>query len=435
MSNSMINNINGESEICVSIFCMTYNQENYIRETMEGFLMQKTSFKYEILVHEDASSDNTPEILKAYEDKYPDKVRVIYEEKNIYGTGVDYYYDILAPIARGKYIAICEGDDAWIDDSKLQRQVDYMEQHPECSLVGHKAFLQYPLNWSGERDPRAMGYPTEGVVPYEHIFENWDIPTNSFLFRKDDYIKMPKFFREAPTGDEPLEFYLGGLGEIYFMDRVMSVYNKMTDNSWSERFLKSDFSVMAKYYGGYVHLFTNIDKYSGFKKHDFFNECIKERIRRASIYICSNSTSFDEVGIKLSQIAVECPNEWKDYINEQQSIRFSFWNRESVFWDSVKGKNIYLYGAGRLATKFINEIAPKDMKIKGIIVSDGKRHEKSLKGFDIIELCEYCKMHKNNDSAIVICLKDDFAREAIEELNNNDIDDYIWVYENVYKIM
>ena len=421
----------GDCEVMVSVFCMTYNQENFIRDTLEGFLMQKTDFTYEILIHEDASTDSTAEILREYELRYPDIIKVFYEKENKYGKGIDYFYDILAPVSKGKYIAICEGDDAWIDEDKLQLQVDYMEGHPECSLIGHKAFLQYPPGWTGDRDARSMGYRYEGDVPYESMFKIWEIPTSSFLFRRDLYMEMPKFFRNAPTGDEPLEFYLAGRGKVYFLNRVMSVYNKMTADSWSVRFLKNDFGRMAVYYSGYIDLFRGIDRYTDYVRHDFFNDCIRERIRRASIYICSNSKSYYEAGELLRQLADACCDEWKDYILSQKQERFYFWDPEGTYWDCAKGKSVYVYGAGRLATKFLIEIVPHDVEIEGVIVSDNQQKADSLRGIKIIYLSEFLNSHRE-DGLIVIALKDDFASDVKATLDSLDFHNYVWVYESVY---
>ncbi|MCR5678132.1 MAG: glycosyltransferase family 2 protein [Agathobacter sp.] len=418
-------------QISVSIFCMAYNQENYIRETIEGFLMQKTNFEYEILIHEDASTDSTADILKYYESMYPDKIKVVYEEKNIYGTGVDYFYDILAPLAKGKYIALCEGDDAWIDEDKLQLQFDYMESHPDCSLVGHRCYLQYPPNWDRIRDNRSMGYRESGIVPYETIFEKWEIPTNSFFFRKETFMEMPKFFREAPTGDEPLEFYLANKGYIYFINRVMSVYNKMTADSWSVKFINSGFEKMARYYAGYIQLFESIDEYTGYTKHDFYDACIKERIRRAVIYIFFNTKSISDVRKMLNQLADVVPKRWKDYVLEQEKC-FWFYNEEKAnrIWQRANDKKIYVYGAGALATKFLFDVAPENMKVSGFIISDKKKNNGELEGIKISNLSEIedtCR-----DEFIVVAVIDQWAEEIKKELQERGIKNVFWVYETVF---
>ena len=417
-------------EIIVSVFCLAYNHEKYIREMLEGCLMQKTDFAFEVLIHEDASTDNTAEILREYEKKYPDIIRVVYEEKNRYKTGVDYFYDILLPMARGKYIAVCEGDDAWIDDKKLQLQVDYMESHEDCSLIGHKTFLQYPGDWDRVRDYRCMGYENDGIVPYESMFTDWKIPTSSFLFRKNTYIEMPRFFMDAPTGDEPLLWFLAGKGHVYFMDRVMSVYNKMTSDSWTVRFINSAFESMAEYYAGYVRLFEEIDEYTNHTRHLFFEECIKERIRRALAYILFNSKLYDEVGSMLKTLSKACPDEWEAYIIRQQK-RFWFADKE-MFDQYHKGlgeRDFYIYGAGGLATKFILEILPNDMKINAVLISDGQIKKDKLEGIEIKYLSEV----KNTDDAFVfVAVSDEFAHGMIGNLRDAGFKSYIWIYEDVF---
>lgn len=122
----------------VSICCITYNHAQFIRKCLDGFLMQKTDFPIEILIHDDCSTDGTTEIIREYEAKYPELIFPLYEEENQYQQGkaaeIDFYN---YRRARGKYIAYCEGDDYWTDPLKLQKQVDFMEANPEYSVCFH----------------------------------------------------------------------------------------------------------------------------------------------------------------------------------------------------------------------------------------------------------------------------------------------------------
>lgn len=122
----------------VSICCITYNHAQFIRKCLDGFLMQKTDFPIEILIHDDCSTDGTTEIIREYEAKYPELIFPLYEEENQYQHGkaaeIDFYN---YRRARGKYIAYCEGDDYWTDPLKLQKQVDFMEANPEYSICFH----------------------------------------------------------------------------------------------------------------------------------------------------------------------------------------------------------------------------------------------------------------------------------------------------------
>ena len=125
--------------IAVSIICNAYNHENYIRDAIESFLMQKTDFAFEILIHDDASTDRTPEIVKEYEKKYPEIIKAIYQKENKYSKGVDIDITFQYPRVQGKYIAVCEGDDYWTDAYKLQKQYDALEKNPHIDMCAHAA--------------------------------------------------------------------------------------------------------------------------------------------------------------------------------------------------------------------------------------------------------------------------------------------------------
>lgn len=124
-----------EGRPLVSICCETYNHAKYVRDAIESFLIQKTDFAFEILIHDDASTDGTQDIIKEYCAKYPDLFRPIFQNENQHSKGVKIWGDIQFPRARGKYIALCEGDDYWTDPLKLQKQVDFLESHPDYSMV------------------------------------------------------------------------------------------------------------------------------------------------------------------------------------------------------------------------------------------------------------------------------------------------------------
>lgn len=127
--------IKSQKDIAVSICCITYNQASYIRKCLDGLIMQKTNFKYEIIIHDDCSTDGTTDIVKEYADKYPDLIVPIIQSVNQYQKGnkrilASYVF----PIAKGKYYAICEGDDYWIDPLKIQKQVDFLDLHPDVGM-------------------------------------------------------------------------------------------------------------------------------------------------------------------------------------------------------------------------------------------------------------------------------------------------------------
>ena len=128
----------------VSICCLTYNHAPFIRKCLDGFLMQETSFPIEILIHDDASTDGTDKIIREYETKYPDIIFPVFEAENQYSKPGHQHMDLYNYTrAKGKYIAYCEGDDYWTDPLKLQKQVEFMETHPEYSVCWHRFYILY----------------------------------------------------------------------------------------------------------------------------------------------------------------------------------------------------------------------------------------------------------------------------------------------------
>ena len=118
-----------DKNIKVSIFCITYNHEKYIEEALKSMVCQKTNFKFEILVHDDASTDNTPNIIKKYAEQYPDLIKHILQKENQSRKGVRILKEILLPMAQGEFYAFLEGDDCWCDENKLQKQFNFMERN------------------------------------------------------------------------------------------------------------------------------------------------------------------------------------------------------------------------------------------------------------------------------------------------------------------
>lgn len=127
----------------VSICCLTYNHESYIRQCLDGFVMQKANFPIEILIHDDASTDGTQDIIREYEVKYPNIIKPIYQKENQYSKGVKVSLVYNYPRAKGKYIALCEGDDYWTDPYKLQKQVDFLESHPDYVMCSHDVDIYF----------------------------------------------------------------------------------------------------------------------------------------------------------------------------------------------------------------------------------------------------------------------------------------------------
>src|SRR5690554_6858952 len=136
-----------KNALMVSICCQTYNHKDYIVEALESFLMQQTDFPFEILLRDDASTDGTAEICKEYAQNHPNIIKLLAYQENQFQKGISPFRDNVKR-AKGKYIAMCEGDDYWTDPLKLQKQVDFLEANPEYVMTGHDAFI---INEKGQK--------------------------------------------------------------------------------------------------------------------------------------------------------------------------------------------------------------------------------------------------------------------------------------------
>lgn len=211
------------NEIMVSVFCTVYNHEKFLRKCLDGLVNQKTDFKFEILIHDDCSTDNSKQIIKEYEQLYPDLFIAIYSDENQYSRGVEILQDILLPRSHGKYIAFCEGDDYWIREDKLQLQYNYMETHPECSLCTHNTIF-HDLN--GEEKDRLFNNWTEiHQLSAEDIFWGWTIHTSSHFIRRECYAYPAEMNYRHWFGDYVMRTYSYSCGSVVSLPEVMSVYN------------------------------------------------------------------------------------------------------------------------------------------------------------------------------------------------------------------
>ena len=221
----MLNN----EDILVSVICEVYNHEPYLRECLEGFVMQQTNFLYEILIHDDASTDGSVAIIREYEQKYPNLFKPIYQKENQYSKGVSIWRDIQIPRAQGKYIAICEGDDYWTDPLKLQKQVDILEADEtlmacctDCSVVdNHSTLLK-------EKRGGVVKGDIQGRYNLRDFFrDNHQYPTLSVVYRRAHTREVQQ--KHAHTinaflGDWTLWICLLIYGDMYFLDEVTCAY-------------------------------------------------------------------------------------------------------------------------------------------------------------------------------------------------------------------
>ncbi len=270
----------------VTVFCLAYNHEKYIRATFEGFIKQKTSFDFKVIVHDDASTDDTPNIIREYIEKYPDIFEAIFQEDNKYQKGIDIEDEYIFPKLGGKYVAVCEGDDYWTDPNKLQLQVNYMEKHPDCTLCVHNTEKMFEdgrsTGKSFNNSRRERDYSFEDIIlsepsAYFHF--------SSFMWRYDTLKHKNKAFAMDGIGDYPMALYLASIGYIHYIPKIMSRYRLNSIGSWSAA-MESDNSKKVIQHKNIIKGLKSIDEYT---KHRY-SPVIRKAVSRekAKIMVLGN---------------------------------------------------------------------------------------------------------------------------------------------------
>lgn len=247
--------------IKVSVTILTYNQKQFIGKAIESALSQKTNFDVEILVGDDCSTDGAQETILAYQEKYPDKVKAVLHSKNLGQNGLFNTIETLK-LAKGTYIAPMDGDDYWTDDQKLQRQVDFMEAHPDFSACFHNALITYedgtPSHELNSPDQKEV-ITTADLVGEDEI---WFMATSAVMF-KNGIMHYPDWFLKSSSGDIPRYVILAKHGPIGYVPGVMSVYRK---NRGGASF--KDHYRDARFLYNRIAMYEGIDKELDYRHHD-----------------------------------------------------------------------------------------------------------------------------------------------------------------------
>lgn len=207
----------------VSIRVITYNHERYLAQCLEGILMQRTTFPFEVIVGEDCSTDGTRAIATAYAQRYPDRLRLITSETNVGGWANALR---VRAACRGRYHALCEGDDCWIDPLKLQKQVDFLEAHPASPLCFHDALIIWEgkTSWPRYYCPNDLA---ELITLEEVITRPCFIPTASIVLRASLYQTLPQWEREVWCSDLTLRLWSAQLGPLGYLNEIMSLWRRV----------------------------------------------------------------------------------------------------------------------------------------------------------------------------------------------------------------
>ncbi|MFV0419931.1 MAG: glycosyltransferase [Dysgonomonas sp.] len=206
-----------KQNILVSVSMITYNHEKFIAEAIEGVVMQKTNFRFELVIGEDLSTDNTRAVCLEFQKKYPDIIRLRLNDPN-QGMMLNWINNIES--GQGKYIALCDGDDYWTDPYKLQKQVDFMESNSDFSMCSHKVHTLM----CGHLDEN-MEMEQDILTTEDIIRKDWGLLTASIFFRKDAH-KTPDWYYTVKNGDYALQLIVSLSGKIKFLPDYMAVYRQ-----------------------------------------------------------------------------------------------------------------------------------------------------------------------------------------------------------------
>ncbi len=337
-----------EQDIMVSVMCITYNHERYIRQCLESLVSQKTSFRYEVVVHDDCSTDGTADIIREFEEKYPGIIRPIYQKENQYQKRVR-LFQTTALYARGKYVAFCEGDDYWCDNEKLQIQVDYMESHPKCSICFHNVNMLYVdsgeirnmfIDYKGNRN-----FKGPGIYTSKQMVRLGVTPISSVLHRREDNETVDNTSKTAPYEDVTKTLWLACRGYGYCCEKNMSVYRVNVPNSSMSSSRKG-----VKAYNRWL-----LSSFESFEKFDIYTNYKYHKILRRK-YVIVNPC----------------------YIVFKKE-------RLGIIRDA---KEVYIYGAGRTGEAIARELMMQDIPFNGFVVSDGRKKRKRLLEHDVFYLSE-----------------------------------------------
>ncbi|MGO5174448.1 glycosyltransferase family 2 protein [Ruminococcus sp. LCP21S3_E8] len=302
--------------IMVSVLCLAYNHEKYIRQCLDGFVMQKTNFKFEVIIHDDASTDNTANIIREYEEKYPEIIKPIYQKENQYSKKVLILKEYSLPKSKGKYIAICEGDDFWTDDHKLQKQVDALENNPNC-----KCCVCTVRDVDEGATPLNHTHPSvlfdSAVVSTEKFLKlatkEYAFQSSSFMFLGDDYKEYtynpPKFRKVSPVGDWPMLLYFCVVGDIYYIKDEMSCYRRNAVGSYTTSMSSSTINKRKKFNKGLIDMIESFDEYTSQKYHNYcvefarrfrkyYYDCLKEEKNLKEVLSKENKEFFAQENFK-----------------------------------------------------------------------------------------------------------------------------------------
>lgn len=410
-----------EENIVVSILCVTYNQKDYIREAFAGFLMQKTNFRIEVVVFDDASTDGTSDIVREYAEQYPDIFVPLIQDKNTFRKPerMELIKWVRRDVMRGTYIAFCEGDDYWTDPDKLQMQVDYMDAHPDCVLTMHNA-LQVDYR-TGEQKKMLSCGNNHDITAREMIVRSGGMwPTASMVMRRE-YSVMEDFFNKSGIGDWTLQLYAFSKGRVYYFDRCMSVYRYMHDGSWSS----DTHGVLEKkiiHCGNMINFLDEYDRYTNFRFHNQI--VIRKQVYYRDARLRLSADHYVDV---CERIDKETSGKFHKYL-ERIKMLYRIYSDAGFLSEECKKfiqnyNNIVIMGAGHYADWFSTQLENNSIPYQGFVVSNDQENVTIFKNKPVYKFADL--PYKLQNTGVIIAIAWDKWDEIIQSVQKNGVIHYM----------
>ncbi|PLX87864.1 MAG: glycosyl transferase family 2 [Desulfuromonas sp.] len=261
-----------KENVVVSVSCVSFNHEKYIKDALDGVLAQKTNFAFELLIHDDASTDSTQKIINEYSLKYANIVKPLLQKENIFSKGRRPSLENFKR-ANGKYISLCDCDDYWINENKLQKQVDFLDQNEDFVIVGHDSLSidsnQIVLNSSTLPERARRDFSGEDMIRL-----NCWLPTVSWVFRNVVDLNVPEIIH-VRNADNFYTSIMGFYGKSKFLEGNYSVYRRHEGGVWAK--INDDLKLMY-----HVHTYIMLSMYYlRMKKNKYFRYFLQKAVSKA----------------------------------------------------------------------------------------------------------------------------------------------------------
>lgn len=416
----------------VSIWCMTYNHRNYLKDAIESFLRQETDFEYEIIIHDDASTDGTDEIISKYIEMNTKRIKAVIQPYNLYSSLPIKSFNLLVATALeektlGKYVALCEGDDFWLDRHKLQLQVDYMEAHSECTLTAHNGVILYTDNRISIEAMDPYGCDKDLSVEELLMWYHGNIPTASMVFKREYAVRKGFFAGTMASGDWEQQLYCAVKGRVHYFDRIMSCYRANTPGSYTCTVWGND----RKRYGirlDQMYFLRLFDEYT----KGVYREFVSEKLYHILITLFEENIDSD-----MEQFKQMCDEQGRQKDMEYNRFlcqiveAFNGFKENDFCVEYIKEfvkrhKYLLIMGDGFYGKKMAKSLINSSLDFDGFLVSNGyKQHEEEC-GKPVWEI--KALPFDKNQCGVIVSVGFDKYSEMIQNLLQCGINKYTYLY-------